>query len=90
MISYIEEVIGVLISTVVGALVWFIRTVLTNKTKIEILEKDIATRDKRREEDRELWLGIKEDLRLDMQETRKDIKDIRSELLTISQNQTQK
>jgi uncharacterized membrane protein (DUF106 family) len=87
MISYIEEIIGVLISTVVGALVWFVRTVLTSQKKIELLEKDIATRDKRREEDRELWLGIKEDLRLDMQETRKDIKDIRSELLTISQNQ---
>lgn len=87
MIYYLEEILGVALTTLAGALVWFIRTVLTSQKKIEILEKDIKSRDERRNEDRGIWLGIKEDLRQDMQETRKDIKDIRSELLSISQNQ---
>ena len=87
MINYIEEIVGLILSSFVGVLWWFVRTVLTSQKKIEILEKDIASRDERRNEDREIWLGIKEDLRQDMQETRKDIKDIRSELLSISHNQ---
>ena len=87
MIDYIEEIVGLILSSFVGVLWWFVRTVLTSQKKIEILEKDIASRDERRNEDREIWLGIKEDLRQDMQETRKDIKDIRSELLSISHNQ---
>ena len=87
MIDYIEEIVGLILSSFVGVLWWFVRTVLTSQKKIEILEKDIASRDERRNEDREIWLGIKEDLRQDMQETRKDIKDIRSELLSISNNQ---
>ena len=55
-------------SAVIG---WFVRTVLTDKKKVELLEsaleairKDIVSRDVRREEDRDIMREVKDDIKI--------------------------
>jgi hypothetical protein len=55
-------------SAVIG---WFVRTVLTDKRKVELLEsaleairKDIVSRDVRREEDRDIMREVKDDIKI--------------------------
>lgn len=67
--QWVEKTIAALVATVFGAIGWLVRTVLTNNRKIEMLEKEIATRDARREEDR---LAVKE-IKEDMKDLRKDL-----------------
>lgn len=86
MINYIEYIVGVIITTVVGAISYLVRTVLTNKAEIDLLKADIASRDKRRDEDRQLLLDLKADLKSEMRETRDDIEGIRAELTEIWKN----
>lgn len=86
MINYIEYIVGVVITTVVGAISYLVRTVLTNKAEIDLLKADIASRDKRRDEDRQLLLDLKADIKSEMKETRDDIENIRSEITEIWKN----
>jgi hypothetical protein len=80
MINYIEHIVGLIITAVLGAIGYLVRTVLTNKAEIELLKSDIVSRDKRRDEDRQLLLDLKADLKAEMKETRGDIESVRSEL----------
>lgn len=83
MLNYVEFIIGTLITAVAGGITYLVRTVLTNKAEIDLLKADIVSRDKRRDEDRQLLLDLKADLRSEMRETREDIEGIRAELTDI-------
>lgn len=52
---------------------WFVRTVLTNARKIELLENEIAARDERRNEDRETWLEMKREFKQEIKDLREDM-----------------
>jgi uncharacterized membrane protein (DUF106 family) len=71
-----DEIINTIIVTVIGAIstagTWLVRTVLTNQKQITLLQEEICTRDKRREEDRTMWKELKDDVK----EIKRDILDI--------------
>lgn len=83
MLNYVEFVIGTIITAVAGGVTYLVRTVLTNKAEIDLLKSDIVSRDKRRDEDRQLLVDLKADLKSEMRETREDLESIRSELTEI-------
>lgn len=70
--EYLNYIITMAISTVVGAIGWLVRTVLTNQAQLSLLQKEIETRDKRREEDRE----ILKELQSDVKQVKRDILEI--------------
>jgi hypothetical protein len=72
MSDYIQTIYIASISAFFGACTWVVKNLLTNKEEIRLLQAEIAARDKRREEDREILLGLK-----------KDIEEVRSEILEI-------
>jgi DNA-directed RNA polymerase specialized sigma subunit len=67
--QWVEKVVAGAIATVFGSITWLVRTVLTNNRKIEMLEKEIAARDERRNEDRK----VTEEIKQDMKDLRKDL-----------------
>jgi uncharacterized membrane protein (DUF106 family) len=73
--EYLNHLISAVISTVVAAVVWLIRTVLTNQKQIMLLQNEIEERDKRRTEDRE----ILKDLQSDVKEVKRDILELYKE-----------
>jgi hypothetical protein len=83
MTDYLEAIVTTLIATLFGAISWLVRTVLTNRTEIELLKAEIATRDQRRQEDREILLQIRDDFKLEMKEVKDDVEELRSELLEV-------
>lgn len=70
--NYLEYIIGGAIAAIFSGISWLIRRVLTNEKQIALLQAEIKSRDKRREEDREIMAEIKEDLK----EIRRDIVEI--------------
>ena len=66
--------------------VWLFRTVFTNQEQISMLQEDIRARDKRRDEDREILLELKADLKSEMKELRSDIADTQSEIMHLWKN----
>lgn len=70
-------VISFVIVTIGGGAVWLFRTVFTNQAMLRELQGEIKSRDQRREEDRELWA-----------ETRKDVRELRSEVRSLFSRDT--
>ena len=94
MYSYIEEIVGGIIAMVFGAGAWLVRTVLTNQTEIDLLKEEIKSRDEkrgleasfvieRREEDRAVLMEIRDDLKGEMRDIKKDVGEVRNEVLQI-------
>ena len=68
--DYITTIYTGIISTILGGITWLIRRVLTNQKEIALLQQELATRDKRRDEDREILLRLEhnmESLRSELQ-----------------------
>ena len=82
MIENIETAIsafwGWIVAAVMGGAVWVVRRVFTNQKQIEMLQREIQVRDERRIADKETVSEIK----ADVAETRQDVKDIHTLLLT--------
>lgn len=72
MTDYVNEFIMAGISSLVGAIGWLVRTVLTNQKQIALLQNEIRDRDKRRDEDRQLLRELKEDVH----EVKRDILEL--------------
>ncbi len=72
MADYVNEIIMAGISSLVGAIGWLVRTVLTNQKQIALLQNEIRDRDKRRDEDRQLLRELKEDVH----EVKRDILEL--------------
>lgn len=72
MADYVNEFIMAGISSLVGAIGWLVRTVLTNQKQIALLQNEIRDRDKRRDEDRQLLRELKEDVH----EVKRDILEL--------------
>jgi len=70
--DYVNEFIMAGISSLVGAIGWLVRTVLTNQKQIALLQNEIRDRDKRRDEDRQLLRELKEDVH----EVKRDILEL--------------
>lgn len=73
--EYLNHLISAVISTVVAAVVWLIRTVLTNQKQIMLLQNEIQERDKRRDEDREI-----------LKEVQSSVKRVERDILEIYQS----
>ncbi len=70
--NYFEYVIGSAVAAVFSGITWLVRRVLTNEKQIALLQTEIRSRDKRREEDRD----IMKDIQTDLKEVKRDILDI--------------
>ena len=68
--SVSTSIISAGVASVVGAVVWLIRRVLTNHRQIELLQLEIKHRDEQRKEDRE-----------SLKQVRDDVKDIRKAIM---------
>ena len=65
-------IVAAIVSTITAAGTWLVRTVLTNQKQIALLQEEILSRDDRREEDRQVWKEVKDDVK----ELKRDILDI--------------
>lgn len=65
-------IVAAIVSTITAAGTWLVRTVLTNQKQIALLQEEILSRDDRREEDRQVWREVKDDVK----ELKRDILDI--------------
>lgn len=63
-----QSFFGWLVITFAGGAMWVVRRVFTNQKQIEMLQREIEMRDGRREEDRQMML----DIRSDVKELRRD------------------
>lgn len=70
--NYFEYIVGSLVAAVFSGISWLVRRVLTNEKQIELLQREIISRDARREEDREIMRDIQSDLK----EVKRDILDL--------------
>lgn len=70
--NYFEYIIGSLVAAVFSGITWLIRRVLTNEKQIALLQSEIAARDERRNEDREIMRSIQNDVK----EVKRDILDL--------------
>ncbi|MEX5513550.1 hypothetical protein [Pseudophaeobacter sp. 1A09344] len=64
-----QSLAGWFVVTFAGGGLWVVRRVFTNQKQIEMLQREIEMRDGRREEDRQMML----DIRSDVKELRRDI-----------------
>jgi hypothetical protein len=71
--KWINEIIAAVVVSFFATIMWFVRTVLTNASRIDLLEKEMAERDKRRIEDREFISEMR-------REIRDELKDLRAEI----------
>jgi len=65
-------VIASIITTVVSAIAWAVRKILTNEKQIQMMHNEIRQRDIRRQEDREIMNEIKTDLK----EVKRDVVEL--------------
>lgn len=84
--EYFREIVTAVIATTLGAVTWLIRTVLTSKEKISLLENEIKTRDLRRNEDREFWLNMQESMQSGFSELKEDQNEIKRDILNLYKN----
>ena len=70
-----QSLVGWLVVTIAGGVLWTIRRVFTNQKQIELLQKEIQSRDELRTRDRE-----------DMQEVKADVKELRGDIRKLFQN----
>lgn len=71
--NWISEIVGTFVVLVAGVITWFVRTVMTNARRIELLENEIAERDKRRTEDREMMVDMRKEIREELKELRTEM-----------------
>ncbi len=71
--KWINEIIAAVVVSFFATIMWFVRTVLTNASRIDLLEKEMIERDRRRHEDREFISEMR-------REIRDELKDLRVEL----------
>jgi hypothetical protein len=81
--KYVEEFLTYIVVAAAGGVVWLFRTVFTNQKQIAMLQEDIKSRDKRRDDDREILLELKSELKNETKEIRGDIEDLRSKLFDV-------
>ena len=72
MVDYLDKAVTGAFSLATAAMLWLIRTVMTNQKQIALLQTEISERDKRREEDR----VIMKELHSDVKEVKRDILDL--------------
>ena len=68
--DFINTIYTFVITTILSGIAWLIRRVLTNQKEIALLQQELSTRDKRRDEDREILLRLEhnmESLRSELQ-----------------------
>jgi hypothetical protein len=70
--NYLEYIMGGAVAAVFSSGTWLVRRVLTNEKQIALLQTEIRSRDKRREEDRD----IMKDIQTDLKEVKRDILDL--------------
>lgn len=68
--NWTKEIVGTLIATIVGILGWFVRTVLTDSKKIEILERDFEARMVLLQQIADNQQKFQEDTKIDIRELR--------------------
>ena len=71
--KWISELIAVAVATAASVLFWAVRTILTSARKVELLEKEIADRDRRRDEDRQAMQSLRTEFREEMRELRAEL-----------------
>lgn len=71
--KWINEIIAAVVVSFFATIMWFVRTVLTNASRIDLLEKEMIERDRRRNEDREFISEMR-------REIRDELKDLRAEI----------
>lgn len=81
--NYVESLVGIVVTTIVGAITWLIRTVLTSQKQIALLQGEIKDRDKRRDEDRQFWYDLKVDLKSELKGVKDDIEAVKSQVLEV-------
>lgn len=52
-----------LVTFLLGGIVWLVRRVLTNQAELDILKRELANREQRRQEDRERMAQMESDIR---------------------------
>ena len=67
--DWLHEIIAGATVMFFGAIGWLVRTVLTNQKQIAILKEEITSRNEQRNEDRQVWQELKEDIK----EVKRDI-----------------
>ncbi len=70
-----QSLAGWLVVTIGGGFLWVIRRVFTNQKQIELLQKELSSREELRKRDRE-----------DLQEVKGDVKELRSDIRRIFEN----
>lgn len=78
--EYIEQFITGIIVMLIGGVTWLFRTVFTNQKEIALLKEEIATRTHMREEDREVLLAMKTELKQDSKEIRQKVDKLQSDI----------
>lgn len=64
------SVLGALLLSIGGGIMWVVRRVLTNQKQIELLQSEIKHRDGLRQEDREAVREVRDDVKALRQEIR--------------------
>jgi hypothetical protein len=70
-----QSLAGWIVVTIGGGFLWVIRRVFTNQKQIELLQKELNTREEMRQRDRE-----------DLQEVKGDVKELRADIKGLLQN----
>lgn len=76
MTDYLYEIGLAFVGAIVSAIGYLIRTVLTNKTEIELLKSEIEARDKRRDEDRQLMMEFRSEVKSSIETIKSEIIDL--------------
>lgn len=78
--EYLEQFITGIIVMIIGGATWLFRTVFTNQKEIALLKEEIATRTHMREEDREVLLSMKAELKEDSKEMRQKVDSLQHQI----------
>ncbi len=71
-VEWLDKLIAAVIASVVAAFVLLIRKVLVNEEAIKLLQQDAEARETRRQEEREIFKELKDDLK----DIRQELKDL--------------
>lgn len=74
--DYIYHIYTVIIGAILTGVTWLIRRVLTNQAEIALLQQEIKTRDKRRDEDREILLRLEDGMEKKFTDLQNQILDL--------------
>lgn len=74
--KWINEIIGALVALVFSGFAFVIRTVLTNASRIQLLEGEMKAREQQRLEDRETLLQFRNELKEELRELRSELHNL--------------